>query len=62
MKRINYAKLKDDNLIFVDSKENKNFYFQLIDGILFSLYDDKILNEIQYELCKKELDNKKRNL
>ena len=62
MKRINYAKLKDDDLIFVDSKENKNFYFQLIDGILFSLYDDKILNEIQYELCKKELDNKKRNL
>lgn len=57
-----FAEPKDDNTFFIEPKENKNFYFQFIEGILFSLYTDKMINQIQYELCKKELYNKKHNL
>ena len=62
MKKIKTPILKDESLLFIDSKEHKAFYLQLIEGIFFSMYEDEILNQIQYELCKKELYNIKYNL
>ena len=62
MKKIKTAKLKDEKLIYISPEENKEFYFEFIKTMIFSLYDAKIINQIQYELCEKELFNKKYNL
>ena len=62
LKKVKFAKSNDNDIIVIDPKDNKNFYFQLIEAILFSLYSEKMINQIQYELCKKELYNKKHNL
>lgn len=62
MKKIKTAMLQDKEKICVSPKENTDFYYELEGAILLSMLNSKIINQIQYELCEKELINKKYNL
>ena len=62
MKKIKMPELLNDGCTEITPNENKEFYYNLQLTILRSLLNEGKIKQVQYELCIKELYNRKYGL
>lgn len=63
MKKVKMPQMTGGNgIIHINPEENRELYYGLQSAVFLSLKNSGIINQVQYELCQKELYNQRYGL
>lgn len=62
MRKVKMPEMQNGDFVEIRHSENKEFYYNFQLTILRSLLNEGKIKQVQYELCAKELYNKKYGL